>query len=143
MNDVARDLGPFVVRQHPVAGGGADGTVPDLFGDAAVAERFPGLLEQAGEVAEVAVAVVAERGFEFGGMAPADDEVRVGVLLVTTRADEVVDQAGDAAAAGRPCRSLADPLSQFLGGLIEELRAADALGRVSTAGPVTGRPRCS
>jgi len=58
-----------------------------------------GLLEQAGEVAEVAVAVVAERGFEFGGMAPADDEVRVGVLLVTTRADEVVDQAGDAAAA--------------------------------------------
>ena len=49
-------------------------------------------------MAEVAVAVVAERGFEFGGMAPASDEVRVGVLLVAARAEEVVDQAGDAAA---------------------------------------------
>ena len=99
VHDVAGDLGPFVVRQHPVAGGGADRAVPDRFGDAAVAERFLGLLEQAGEVAEVAVAVVAERGFEFGGVAPAGDEVRVGVLLVAARAEEVVDQAGDAAAA--------------------------------------------
>ena len=31
-------------------------------------------------MAEVAVAVVAERGFEFGGVAPAGDEVRVGVF---------------------------------------------------------------
>ena len=99
VHDVAGELGPFVVGQHPVAGGGADRAVPDRFGDAAVAERFLGLLEQAGEVAEVAVAVVAERGFEFGGVAPAGDEVRVGVLLVAARAEEVVDQAGDAAAA--------------------------------------------
>ena len=99
VHDVAGELGPFVVGEHPVAGGGADRAVPDRFGEAAVAERFLGLLEQAGEVAEVAVAVVAERGFEFGGMAPAGDEVRVGVLLVAARAEEVVDQAGDAAAA--------------------------------------------
>ena len=71
--------------------------MPDRFGEAAVAERVAGLLEEAVEVAEVAVAVVAERGFKFGGMAPAGDEVRVGVLLVAARAEEVVDQAGDAA----------------------------------------------
>ena len=99
--------------------------------EAAVAERCVGLLEQAGEVAEVAVAVVAERGFEFGGVAPAGDEVRVGVLLVAARAEEVVDQAGRRGCrAGRPCRSLADPLPHFLGGLVEELGAADAFGRV-------------
>jgi hypothetical protein len=73
--------------------------VPDRLGDAAVAERFLGLLEQAGEVAEMAVAVVAERGFQFGGVAPAGDKVRVGVLLVATRAEEVVDQAGNAGTA--------------------------------------------
>ena len=48
VHDVAGELGPFVVGEHPVAGGGADRAVPDRFGEAAVAERFLGLLEQAG-----------------------------------------------------------------------------------------------
>ena len=99
VHDVAGELGPFVVGQHPVAGGGADRAVPDRPVEAAVAERVLGLLEQAGEVAEVAAAVVAERGFQFGGVAPAGDQVRVGVLLVAARAEQVVEQAGDAAAA--------------------------------------------
>ena len=127
MHEVAGELGPFVVGEHPVAGGGADRAVPDRFGEAAVAERFLGLLEEAGEVAEVAVAVVAERGFELGGVAPASDDVRVGVLLVAARAEEVVDQAGDAAAARA---DLADHwrirFPDFLGGLVKELGAADA-----------------
>ena len=64
-----------------------------------VAQRGVGLLQQPVELAEVPVAVGAQRGLEFGGVPPSGDQVRVGVLLVAARAEQVVDQAGDAAAA--------------------------------------------
>jgi hypothetical protein len=49
--------------------------------EAALAERVVGLLEQAGQVPQVPAAVLAQRGFQFGGMTPAGDQVRVGVRL--------------------------------------------------------------
>ena len=59
VHDVAGDLRPLVVGEHPVVRGGPDRAVPHRAGRSARAEGVVGLLEQAGQVAEVAAAVVA------------------------------------------------------------------------------------
>lgn len=46
-------------------------------------------------MAEVAPSVWAERGFEFGGVAPSGDDVRIGVFFVPSGAEQVADQRFD------------------------------------------------
>src|SRR5258708_4218146 len=57
------------------------------------------LLEQAVQRPEIAAAVVTQRWFQLSGVPPAGDDVRVGVLLVAARAEQIPDQPGYAAAA--------------------------------------------
>ena len=93
------DLRPLVVGQRVVFRGGADRAVPDGAVEPARPERGVRLLEQAAELAEVAAAVRAQRGFEFGWVPPSGDQVRVGVFFAASGAEQVVDQPGDSLAA--------------------------------------------
>src|SRR5262249_15573962 len=99
VHDLAGDLRPLIIGQHPVTGRSADRTMPHRAVEPALAERVVRLLEQAVEVPEVAMTVRAQRRFQFGRVTPARDQVRVGVLLVTARTVQVVDQLGHAAPA--------------------------------------------
>src|ERR1035438_683556 len=95
VHDVTGDLRPLVIGEHLVFRGGADRAVPDGAVEPAPPESGVRLLGEAVEVAEAAVAVGAQRWFQFGGMPPSGDEVRVGVLLAAAGAEEVVDQPAD------------------------------------------------
>ena len=85
VQDLARDARPFVVAEHPVAGSGPGHAVPDRPGRGPGAGRGEGLLQQAVQFPEVAAAAGAQGWFELGGVPPAGDDVRVGVLLVLAR----------------------------------------------------------
>lgn len=92
----AGDLGPLLVGQDRVVGGGAHGTVPDvLVGTLVRSEEGQGLVEEMLEVLlrrrEVA-AGVGGHGVEGG------DQVRVDVLLVGAPAVQVVQEAEGVAA---------------------------------------------
>ena len=99
VHDVAGDLRPLLFGEHPVLRGGPDRAVPYRPLESARAQRGLWLLEQPGQAAEVAAAVLTERGFQFGRVAPASHEVRVGVLFVAARPVQVLQQPGDPAAA--------------------------------------------
>ena len=101
--------------------------MPHRPGRSARAQRGVWLLEQSVQVPEVAAAVGAQRWFQFGGMPPAGDDVRIGVLRLAARPEQVVDQPGDALAVRLTFPIMPDPLPQFLGGLVEEPGPADAL----------------
>ena len=60
---VAGDLRPFVIGEVPVVRSSANGAVPDGPGRSARAQGGVWLLEQAGQVPEVAAAVLSERWF--------------------------------------------------------------------------------
>jgi hypothetical protein len=59
MHDVAGDLRPLVVGEDPIVGGGPDRAVPHWAERSVRAGRGVGLLEQAVQVTEVAVAAIA------------------------------------------------------------------------------------
>jgi hypothetical protein len=61
--------------------GGTDRAMPDGAAEAPRPERGVRLLEQPVEPAEVAVTAGEQRRFQFGGVPPSGDEVRIGVLL--------------------------------------------------------------
>ena len=105
VHDVAGDLRPLVIREHPVARGGPDRAMPHGTLEPALAERRMRLLEQARQVAEVAATIRAQRRLQLGGVPPAGDEVRIRVRLVAARSVQVVDQASYAVPT---CADLAD-----------------------------------
>ena len=99
VHDVGGDLRPLVVGQRVVLRGGADRAVPDGAVEPARPECRVQLLEQAAELSEVAVAVGAQRRFEFSWVAPSGYQVRVGVFFAASGAEQGVDQPGDSRAA--------------------------------------------
>ena len=92
MHDLAGGLCPLVVGQHAVLRRGADRAVPHRPVEPVRAERRVRLLQQAVQPAELAAAVIAQRWFQLGRVPPPGDDVRVGVLRVPSRPEQVVDQ---------------------------------------------------
>ena len=100
VHNVAGDLRPLAVGEDAVLRGGADRAMPHRVFVAAPAQCGVWLLEQPGQVAEVAAPVLAERGFQLGRVAPAGHEVRISVCFAAAGPVQVVQQPSDPAAAG-------------------------------------------
>ena len=100
VQDVAGDLRPLLIGEHPVPRGGADRAVPHRPLEPAQAQHGVWLLEQPGQAAEIAAPVPTERGLQFGWVAPASHEVRVSVHFIAAGPVQVVQQPSDPAAAG-------------------------------------------
>ena len=99
VHHVAGNLRPLLVGQHLVPPGGAHRQVPHRAAEPVHAHRRVRLLEQAGQFPEIPRAIGAKRRLQLGRMAPARDDMRIGVLFVTAWAVQVVNEPGDVLAA--------------------------------------------
>lgn len=124
-DDAAGDVGPLVVGQDRVVGGGSHRAVPHvLLRSLVCVEQVEGLVEEVSEVLLRGRGVAAGVG---GQMVEGGDQVRVDVLLVRALAVEVVEQtegaaalpvdAGDQAASPSCSRRLATRSTAFFAAL--------------------------
>ena len=101
VHDLAGDLRPLVVAERLVLGRGAHRAVPHRPGEPPPAHRGVRLVQQPGQPTEIPPAVLAQRRLQLSRVAPAREDMRVGVLLPPPRTVQVIDERLDVLPARR------------------------------------------
>ena len=95
VHDLMRYLGPLIVAEHPVFGGGAHRAVPYRPGIPVPVHGCLRLQQQPVQPGEVAPAVSPQRGFQRGRMTPASDYMGIRMLFLTAGTEQVIQQGLD------------------------------------------------